>query len=246
MSPTAPPEVQARLLDLQAFDTELARLASERRRVESGAELAAADAERLRLRRDVADRRGTRDDLRAAMRRTESDVAVVEQRLIRDRQRLATTASPKDAQGLEQEVAALLRRRGILEDAELEVMQQIEDTDAALAAAEDELAASESRTAGLQDLRDRSLAAVETAHQTVAADRRGLADELPADLVTLYDRQRTRYGVGAALLRRGVSGGSNVQLTGADLAEIRAAAPDAVLLDPESGCILVRTDESGL
>lgn len=246
MSPIAPPQVQARLLDLQAFDTELARLASERRRVESGAELAAADAERLRVRRVVADRRGIRDDQRAAMRRTESDVAVVEQRLVRDRQRLATTASPKDAQGLEQEIAALLRRRGILEDAELEVMQDLEDTDAALAAAEDELAAAEARTAGLQDLRDRSLAAVGSAHLTVAADRRALADELPADLVTLYDRQRTRYGVGAALLRRGVSGGSNVQLTGADLAEIRAAAPDAVLLDPESGCILVRTDESGL
>lgn len=246
MTPTAPPEVQARLLDLQAFDAELARLVGERRRVESGVEVAAADVETHRLRRVVADGRGTRDDLRAAMRRTESDVAVVEQRLNRDRQRLATTASPKDAQGLEQEITALLRRRGSLEDAELEVMQQVEDAEAALTAAENELVAAETRTTTLRGVRDDALAAVGTAHQTVSADRRALADQLPADLVALYDRQRTRYGVGAALLRRGVSGGSNVQLTGADLAEIRAAAPDAVLLDPESGCILVRTDESGL
>ena len=64
--------------------------------------------------------------------------------------------------------------------------------------------------------------------------------------MALYDRQRTRYGIGAALLTRGVSQGSNMALTGADLAEVRAAAPDAVILDPESNCILVRTAESGL
>lgn len=246
MSPTAPPDVQARLLDLQAFDSELGRLTAERRRLESGVELAAADAERTRLRRVVADRRGALDDLQTALRRTESDVAVVEQRLQRDRQRLATTASPKDAQGLEQEIAALMRRRGALEDAQLAVMQQVEDAEAALAAAQGGLAAAEARVATLQGARDDALAAVGAAQRTVAADRLALVDELPSDLVALYDRQRTRYGVGAALLRRGVSGGSNVQLTGADLAAIRAAAPDAVLLDPESGCILVRTDESGL
>lgn len=246
MSPTAPPDVQARLLDLQALDSELGRLTAERRRLESGVELATADAERTRLRRVVADGRGALDDLQTALRRTESDVAVVEQRLQRDRQRSATTASPKDAQGLEQEIAALTRRRGALEDTELAVMQQVEDAEAALAAAQGGLAAAEARVATLQGARDDALAAVGAAQRTVSADRLALVDDLPADLVALYDRQRTRYGVGAALLRRGVSGGSNVQLTGADLAAIRAAAPDAVLLDPESGCILVRTDESGL
>lgn len=246
MSPTAPPEVQARLLDLQALDSELGRLAAERRRLDTGAELIAAELERTRARRAVADGRGTRDDLQTAMGRVESDVAVVEQRLRRDQQRLATTASPKDAQALEQEIAALGRRRGTLEDAQLEVMQTVEDADAALAAAEGALAAAEARFATVQGVRDDALAAVGASQRTVSADRLALSDELPADLVALYDRQRTRYGVGAALLRRGVSGGSNVQLTGADLAAVRAAAPDAVLLDPESGCILVRTDESGL
>jgi predicted nucleic acid-binding Zn-ribbon protein len=80
----------------------------------------------------------------------------------------------------------------------------------------------------------------------VQARRDALVAELPADLVALYDRQRTRFGVGAALLQRGVSQGSNMALTAADLAAVRAAPADAVVLDPESNCILVRTEASGL
>jgi hypothetical protein len=32
-------------------------------------------------------------------------------------------------------------------------------------------------------------------------------------------------------------------LTGADLAQVRAAPPDAVVLDPDSGCILIRVPQ---
>ena len=70
----------------------------------------------------------------------------------------------------------------------------------------------------------------------------GIGDELLA----LYNRQRERYGIGAALLTRGVSMGSNVKLHESDLAKIRLADPDDVVLDPDSSCILVRTEESGL
>ncbi len=35
-------------------------------------------------------------------------------------------------------------------------------------------------------------------------------------------------------------------LSGTDLGVLRAAAPDTVVTCPECGCILVRTEESGL
>ena len=64
---------------------------------------------------------------------------------------------------------------------------------------------------------------------------------IPADLVELYEKQRARYGIGAAAAAsRGVSMGSNVKLTESDLAVIRRAAPDDVVLCPDSGAILVR------
>jgi len=243
---TAPPEVQARLLELQALDDELGRITAHRRRLQAGGDLPAATGEQATLRRRAADERGTLEDLRTRIRRLESDVALVEQRLTRDRGRLNATSSSKDAQGLEQEIASLVRRRTALEDEELELMEALEAAEAASAATGTALAAADERVRRLQADQDDALAGLTENEQRVTAERAELVAQLPGPLVSLYDRQRTRYGVGAALLTRGVSQGSNMALTGADLAEVRAAAPDSVVLDPESGCILVRTAESGL
>lgn len=239
---TAAPEVQRRLLDLQAIDDELARITAHRRRLDSGAELAAVESEHTALRRTAAEQRGALEDLRTRIRRVESDVALVEQRLERDRARLQTTSSPKDAGGLEQEIASLTRRRTALEDDQLVLMESAETAEAESRTTAEALADAESRLARMRGDREDAVAGL-TEQRTEAAGRRtALVAELPADLVALYDRQRTRYGVGAARLVGAVSQGSNMALTGADLAAVRAAAPDAIVLDPESNCILVRTD----
>lgn len=243
---TAPPQVQARLLELQALDDELGRIAAHRRRLQQGGDLATAAAAHRALHRRAVDERDALEDLRARLRRLESDVALVEQRLMRDRGRLNATSSPKDAQGLEQEIASLIRRRGLLEDDELALMESVETAELAVAESSAELAAVEERVRTLRADRDDALAGLAGDEERVQAERAALVAELPAPLVALYDRQRTRYGTGAALLTRGVSQGSNMELTGSDLAEVRSAPTDAVVLDPESNCILIRTAESGL
>ena len=74
-----------------------------------------------------------------------------------------------------------------------------------------------------------------------------LAADLPADLVTLYDKIReSSGGLGAALLRSGRCGGCRLELYGADLARVKAAAPDEVVRCEECRRIMVRTAESGL
>ena len=69
---------------------------------------------------------------------------------------------------------------------------------------------------------------------------------MPDDLLALYEKQRARYGVGASMLQGGVSLASGVALNSSDMSTIRAAAPDDVLLCPDSNAVLVRTGESGL
>ncbi|MBW4042333.1 MAG: hypothetical protein HIU86_09435 [Acidobacteria bacterium] len=238
---TAPPAIQARLLDLQRIDDELTRIVQHRRRLEQAGDIAAAEAERSALRRSAADRRDELEDLRTRIGRVETDVKTVVQRLERDRSRLATTSSVKDVAGLEQEIASLHRRREALEDDELLLMEQVESVETAAATVETALGAVDERIAVLRTDREDAVAGLADQHRDAAARRGELVAELPADLVALYDRQRTRYGIGAARLVGAVSEGSNMSLTGADLASVRSAAPDAVVLDPESNCILVRT-----
>lgn len=246
MTVRARPEDQKLLLDLQAFDNRVAQLAKSRRSLPQIAQLAALSTDAEALRRRSIEARGALEDARAELTRVESDVAVVDARIARNTSRLETVTSSKDAQGLEHELGSLARRKGDLEDIQLAVMERVDEHDVALSSIEMEQGSLTERIAALESERDSAIAELDADAVTVAARREELVARLPEDLVELYERQRSRYGVGAALLQRGVSGGSNVALNASDLAAVRAAAPDEVVLDPESGCILVRTDESGL
>ena len=94
------------------------------------------------------------------------------------------------------------------------------------------------RDAALQEIGEQA-AKAEASRTTVAAD-------VPADVLTLYDKLRAQHGVGAAMLRRGRCEGCHLSLNTVDLNQIRAAAPDEVVRCEECRRILVRTAESGL
>ncbi|AND16525.1 hypothetical protein C5C18_08255 [Rathayibacter tritici] len=242
----ASPAHQRELLTLASLDTRGAQLRHALATLPQIARIQAMQARDNETRRGLAERTGRLEDVRTELGRIESDVSVVEKRLTRDRDRLQTASAAKDIAALESEISSLVKRRGDLEDIELTLMERIEGIEAEVAAARterDEVVASlttlaEERDAQAEKLRDKQ--------EALARDRADLVTTLPEDLVELYDKQRARYGVGAALLRGKVSEGSGVALTESDLSWIRASAPDEVVLCPDSGCILVRGEESTL
>lgn len=242
----AAPDQQRRLLTVQEIDTAIDRERAEAARREREATEDSLDREITKARHDHLELLGERDDRRTALSRIESDVAAVEAREARDTARLQTTSSLKDIHGLEAELAALAQRRDHLEDRQLEAMEEIEEADRVLTEAEQALGELESRHRVAEEERSRRAEEQRLHLEALTAERAGAVAGLPADLLGLYDKQRARYGIGAALLRHGVSLGSNTTLNPADMQEIRRAAPDEVILCPESSCILVRTDESGL
>jgi predicted nucleic acid-binding Zn-ribbon protein len=246
MAMKAAPEVQALLLELQAMDTKLNQLGHRASTLPELSTIAALSTERAALRRTVGEQSGAWEDAQLELTRTEADVAVVEARVSRDNARLQASASVKDVAALEQELAALARRQSDLEDIELAVMETVEQRAAALAASRAELEALEIRIADAAVSRDSALAAIDVDRLHAAASRGEIAGKVTEDLLTLYEKQRARYGVGASLLRGGVSSASGVALNSSDMLTVRAAAPDDVLLCTDSSAILVRTDESGL
>jgi predicted nucleic acid-binding Zn-ribbon protein len=242
----APITEQRALLDLQAADTRLDQLAHSVKTLPQSLALAELAKDVARSRSLSASIRGELEDTKVEIDRVESDVAVVAARIARDRERLAVSSSTKDIQGLEHELDSLLKRQSDLEDIELTVMERQEEIDARFQSASarlDELLVSEK---ALTADRDDKLEQINAEIALVTERRARIASSIGTDLLALYDKQRSRYGIGAALLTRGVSGGSHVKLHESDLAVIRAAAPDDVVLDPDSSCILVRTEESGL
>jgi predicted nucleic acid-binding Zn-ribbon protein len=246
MTLTASPAAQSVLLDVQAIDTTLQQLAHRERSLPERAAVDALKVEADVMREFVSGRRGEREDAGLELGRVESDVQVVEARIARDSGRLQSSSSVKDIQGLERELESLRGRLSNLEEIELSVMEKVETLEGELAAATESLTLHLLQLADVERARDTALAALSEERAAALAQRSTLVVTVPDDVLALYEKQRERYGLGASHLRARVSSASGVELTGSDLAAVRHAAPDAVLLCPDSNAILVRTDESGL
>ncbi|MEO8708272.1 MAG: hypothetical protein ABI400_04415 [Lacisediminihabitans sp.] len=242
----ASPDDQAHLLDLQAADTRLNQLDHRAKTLPEIGALASLAEGLATLRQELMSTTGALEDAELELSRIEADVSVVETRIARDTDRMQSTSSVKDVAGFEAELTGLRRRQLELEEVELEVMERVENLQSAVREARTALDEAEARVSEVEAERDAALAAITSERQHAAANRSSIASVLPEDLLALYERQRNRYGLGASFLRGGVSGASGVKLTESDMAVVRAAAPDDVLICPDSNAILVRTDESGL
>ncbi|MGC5076056.1 zinc ribbon domain-containing protein [Agrococcus sp. DT81.2] len=237
---------QRRLLTLQDVDTRIVRLQAKAKALPQTKRIDELDALLATLDRAVLERLGAHDDASAEVARIESDVQTVEARLARDRERLLVVKDAKTATATEHEIETLERRRSTLEDLELEAMQVQEDAAAALAAARAEVAQAREERDRLAAERAEVAAGLERELAEARAERADRVKAVPADLLALYDRQRERYGIGATLLQHRTSAASGVELNASEMHQIRQAAPDDVILDPNSSAILVRTEESGL
>lgn len=246
MALKASPEDQLLLLDLQALDTRLAQLDHQAKSLPEHAAIVELGREADAIRSELAVQNGAVEDSTLELQRVESDVKLVEERIARDNERLQSSSSVKDVAALEQELAALRKRLGDLEEIELTVMERLDEQQSALAQTQARLDEVLGRIAEAEHTRDAALTTIASERDAAAGGRSALAGKIPADLLDLYEKQRARYGIGASLLQHGVSKASGVKLLEDELQKIRSAAPDDVLICPSSDAILIRTAESGL
>lgn len=236
---------QRLLLDVADLDRRILQAEQARTRPVQGDrinELAAVRREQLRVLTELS---GARDDVRAELTRVESDVTLVEQRRARDSERLQTSTNPKDAQALERELASLARRQSDLEDVQLEVMSRLEEAEAVVTAAQGEIDSTTAEGSALTAQAKADVAAATELGTQLERDRAAVTAGIPEALLADYERRAQRTA-GAALLRGGMCEGCRMMLSGTDMNQVRQAHEDTVLSCPECGCILVRTEESGL
>ena len=243
------PETQLRLLDLQAADSDLDRLAHRRRTVREIAELERVGARLEEVGDDVVRAETEDSDLAREQNKLENEVDLVRRRADRDQQRLDSGAvsSARELEQLQSEIRSLARRQNDLEEQVLELMERREEVQSRLAEFLAERERLVADRAAAEQRRDAAFAEIDAAAAKRRADRELIAAELPADLLALYEKVRAdKGGVGAAPLLRGRCEGCHLALSGSDLAALRAAPPDAVVRCEECRRILVRTPESAL
>lgn len=241
----ASPADQRKLLDIAQLDARVRQAEQARSNPPQAARVQELLAQRQTQSGELTRLLGVRDDARAELSRIEADAAVVDARAKRDADRLAAATNPKDAVGLEHEIASLERRKRALEDAELDVMERLEAIESEVAAQEALVAQTNDEGARLSAEGKQAVAEATAVLDTARRDRDAIAGTVAADLLAMYERLAAR-GVGAGLLHRRTCEACRMVLSGTDLQQLRQVREDEVATCPECGAILVRTDESGL
>ena len=240
---------QLRLLDLQTVDTTLARLDHRRKTLPEHAAIAKLRTVGAAVASDLVAAETRISDLELEQAKAETDLEPVRERLSRNQTRITNgaVADPKALSSMLEEVTHLKKRINDLEDAELEVMEQLE---AALASQERLRARAEQVDADLGAAiadRDRQLAALGAEMDGLREQRAVIAPLIPGDLLALYGKIGASHrGVGDAELRARHCTGCQLEVNAADLRAFSADAEDEVLRCEECGRILIRTAQSGL
>ena len=245
----ADPQAQSRLLKLQVIDSALARLRHQRRTLPEHAELQRLAAEEARLASDLVAADTAVSDLESDQARAEADLEPVRERLARNQRRIAdgSVADPKALGSMVEEVDHLRKRIGDLEDAELEVMEELEAAQVRRDRLRVEATTVADRIAEVTRHRDAELARLDAEVAERHAERDELLPLLPQDLLALYTKIGSGHnGVGAAELRSRRCSGCQLEINAADLRAIKASADDDVVRCEECSRILIRTDQSGL
>ncbi|MBC2935062.1 zinc ribbon domain-containing protein [Nocardioides sp. zg-1228] len=244
----ADPTHQVALLGVAELDSRAAQLRHQRAHLPELAEISALEAERTELTDRVRDARIVVDDLTVEQAKADREVEQVKARRERDRTRMDTgqVTNPKDLERMQHELVSLERRITTLEDAELEVMENLEEAQQVLDGLGIRADDIDARLAELVTARDDKRVEIDRALDEVTAARGPATEGMPEDLMALYERLREQKGIGAALLRARQCGGCNMGLDASELSRIRSAPADEVIRCEECQRILVRTDESGL
>lgn len=249
MAVTASADQQKLLLDLQAFDTKLIQLAHKRAGLPEIVAAQDLEVELGAIKMRLVAAQTEASDLKLNQLKAESDVEQVVARAKRDQDRLDSGAvsAAKELESLQHEIGTLAKRQIELEDIELVIMQAYENAQQAVA----ELTASEIETAEklatVVQSRDELFTDIDFEVDSVTQQRNEIAKDLPADLISLYDKIRAdQGGVGAALIHRGSCQGCHITIDAQELDQIRKLPAEAIARCDQCRRILVRTAESGL
>ena len=237
---------QLSLLELASVDAELARLAHRAGHLVEQERFDAVQAEHREANDRLAILNIALEDLDGQVAKFEGEVDGVRQREDRDRTLLAGgTTDSKQLVELQHELETLERRQASLEDSLLEVMERREELQSQQAGELVEIDELQSKLTDAQRACDEKRAEIDQLRHQSNSRRDELVAELDADLVALYERQRSHGGPGAGMLQGRRCGACRIEIDKGELARISAAAEDEVLRCPECGAILLRVKGTG-
>jgi predicted nucleic acid-binding Zn-ribbon protein len=230
------------LLLVQEHDTTIDQLRHRKVTMAERRELTALEERHAALDAATVDLRVQVEDLAARQRSIEEQIAASAKRRHEIEQRMLSgdMSASRDLQAMDTEVHHLAERQSALEEAELELLEEEDPLDTALA---ENTSAAEAMVTEEERLR-LAVAAIESEidaeiEQELAA-RAVQAAVIPVDLAARYEKLREHLGgVGAARLIENHCGGCHLVMPSMEVERIRRLSPDEIATCDQCGRILV-------
>ena len=231
---------QKRLLELVELDLNLVKNASEKTKLLAATDIQMASEKALAFSDQLIDARNKVGDLELELKRSENDLELVENRINKDNQRLSTTSSSKDAQGIEHELITLAKRKSELEDTELGIMDELDKVRAELIAAEKAKSEAESELNSLRSALSSNASTLDSQRAELTAKRVALVGLIDPELAVAYQRKADR-AVAVGKLTGRECGACRISITATNLEEIVALPADEISECPNCQAYLVRS-----
>lgn len=232
-----------KLLRTQELDTRLAQLAHAREHHKLRGEIAALRAHAAEVAARVRGEREERHSLERDQKRLDDEVAMLDAKRgdIETKLYDGSVTATKDLLAMQEESKHLLERKSSLEDAELEIMERIEELQLVLDAAQGEIDDHEAEIDRLSDELEEALAILAEEADSVTAERERVATAVPSDLLQAYDSLRAgQGGVVVARLEGGACQACHLDLSSVTLDKIGKMPADAIVHCDQCGALLVR------
>ena len=231
---------QKRLLELVELDLNLVKNASDKTKLLAATDIQIASEKALALSDQLIDARNKVGDLELELKRSENDLELVENRITKDNQRLSTTSSSKDAQGIEHELTTLAKRKSELEDTELGMMEELDKVRAELIAAEKAKSEAESELNSLRSALSSNASTLDSQRAELTAKREALVGLIDPELAVAYQKKADR-AVAVGRLTGRECGACRISITATNLEEIVALPADEISECPNCQAYLVRS-----
>ena len=215
------------------------KLVAEANEIRGGGEIDQVRDRIATLSEAISDQRLRDEELERDLKRLENDVELVENRLIKDNQRLNESSSSKDIAGIQVEIESLKSRLSKLEDDELELMDQVEISKAELTRLQAEHQSAEAELEAAKSDLQQKLAGLKQDSDRLISEIQSLKTQVTGELLELFEA-RLAKGIAIGRLTGSNCSACNMSLNSTAMSEISAVAEDELCSCPECGAILVR------
>jgi predicted nucleic acid-binding Zn-ribbon protein len=230
---------QSALLKLSQVDLEIEQVKNEISKAINSKGLSEASAKLSETSGEVLTARTSFENLTMEARKADDNLHLVEERIARDSERLNNTSSPKDAQAMQSEIESLTRRKGELEEVELEVLDRLEKAEAELkqiSTLREQLAA---EVSVLQETIQAQVDELKTRGRKLTADRETLVSKVPSEILDKYKNLAAKQIAVGQVQNRACSA-CRMGLTASTIDTLSALAEDEIGSCPECLAMIVR------